>query len=658
MSDFIPKEVDIIAVAKHYGAEPKREGSHGYIQTRVNPLRIERTSSLVLYPATNTFHDFGTNEGGDACDMVMLIEGCGFKEAIQKLKDMSGFADLNYIPRRAPMIQNEYMKPEIVAKIFNNKMKPIDIEADYISEVVPQYAIDHLRNNPSLLKDFAAKLRFDPILKTLTVGIYDDGKIIGFRYRKKTFADGEVRKWVPEKGMRSAVPYLNECLGDFTIVVEGTHDFVTADAMGLSCIGLPYAGFKLDAKHIEGKRILFMPDNDKAGREGMEKTIAHCGGSGVIFDHAKFAKDNGIGEEKDFSDYAFRFSDLQTFVAAIEKHMEEVRPEKPNINNLLRSANKHITRESLEQLDDVDWMIDGLIPKGLITAIVGDGGSGKTSAMLAMANKAFDEDRIDHLIVFDADMSPKLLKSRLLTLMDRNGDESITYYSHSITDTAEMEKIIQTLTNSRVDGTRIFVIIDTLKDFVTSPNDEKDIQRFMTILKSLRDQTGATIALLHHTKKRGSMEKDLTYTGSNAINGSVDQMTYLWRDGDTVFFKHGKNRQGADDKAYRIDKDRFEIEEAEFVEFGETEGDNPKASDAEYAEIIHKTLREKGEMVQDKIYEATDKQVPKSRINKILGAYLGKKFTYEKLIPKGKKWRAVNSGPTEVVYEMPSSELF
>lgn len=621
-------------------------------------MRIERTSSLVLYPSTNTFHDFGTNEGGDACDMVMMIEGCTFKEAIQKLKAMSGFAELNYIPRRAPMVQAEYMKPEVVAKIFNNKMKPIDIDADYISEVVPQYAIDHLKNNPSLLKDFAAKLRFDPILKTLTVGIYDDGKIIGFRYRKKTFADGEVRKWVPEKGMRSAVPYLNECLGDFTIVVEGTHDFVTADAIGLSCIGLPYAGFKLDAKHIEGKRILFMPDNDKAGRDGMEKTIAHCGGAGVVFDHAKFAKDNGIDEEKDFSDYAFRFSDIQTFVAAIEKHMEEVRPEKPTIHTLIRSKNKHITREILEQLEDIDWMIDGLIPKGLITAIVGDGGSGKTSAMLALANKAFDENKIDHLMVLDADMSPRLLKSRLLALMDRNGDEAISYFSSSISDIAEMENMMQSMVNSRVDGTRLFVIIDTLKDFVTSPNDEKDIQRFATILKSLRDQTGATIALLHHTKKRNSMDKELVYTGSNAINGSIDQMTYLWRDGDIVYFKHGKNRQGATDQAFKIDKDRFEIEDADFVEFGETASAEPKMSDSEYAEIIYKTLREHGEMVQDKIYEATDRRVPKSRINKILGAYIGKKFTYEKLIPKGKKWRAVNSGPTEVVYEMPSVELF
>ena len=56
------------------------------------PYRQDRNPSCIVYPGTNTFKDMSTGQGGDVIALVMLIEQCDFKTALQKLRSDS------YIP--------------------------------------------------------------------------------------------------------------------------------------------------------------------------------------------------------------------------------------------------------------------------------------------------------------------------------------------------------------------------------------------------------------------------------------------------------------------------------------------------------------------------------------------------------------------------------
>ncbi len=45
----------------------------------------ERTGSLAIYPATNTWHCFANCGGGDAIDFYMKLHNVDFKEALEAL---------------------------------------------------------------------------------------------------------------------------------------------------------------------------------------------------------------------------------------------------------------------------------------------------------------------------------------------------------------------------------------------------------------------------------------------------------------------------------------------------------------------------------------------------------------------------------------------
>lgn len=50
------------------------------------PWREERTPSLVIYPKTNSWYDFGEHIGGSGIDFVMKIENCKFIEAVKIMR--------------------------------------------------------------------------------------------------------------------------------------------------------------------------------------------------------------------------------------------------------------------------------------------------------------------------------------------------------------------------------------------------------------------------------------------------------------------------------------------------------------------------------------------------------------------------------------------
>jgi len=67
-AELIKQKCDIVTVAERYGAQP--HGTRSPLNTRHNPLRDEKTSSLKLYTDTNSYMDFGSNEGGSVIDFA------------------------------------------------------------------------------------------------------------------------------------------------------------------------------------------------------------------------------------------------------------------------------------------------------------------------------------------------------------------------------------------------------------------------------------------------------------------------------------------------------------------------------------------------------------------------------------------------------------
>ena len=86
------KRIGIRGYLARRGVLPKRErGRYGMY---LSPLRDEKAASFKVDYDRNLWFDFGSGEGGSIIDLVMNMEGCGFAEAVEKLKryDSGSFA--------------------------------------------------------------------------------------------------------------------------------------------------------------------------------------------------------------------------------------------------------------------------------------------------------------------------------------------------------------------------------------------------------------------------------------------------------------------------------------------------------------------------------------------------------------------------------------
>ncbi len=182
--------------------------------------------------------------------------------------------------------------------------------------------------------------------------------------------------------------------------------------------------------------------------------------------------------------------------------------------------------------EPIEFLVDGLITKGSVNLLVGEGGSKKTWAALDLAVCVamgsvwldFPTEQTTVLIV-DEESGPRRLRRRLFEtlnghLVRREDDAPIYFTSLSMTNLRNIEDVnaLHVLIEQTKAG---LVIIDAMAD-VTAGADEnsvKDMQPFFMNLRGVAETTQAAILVIHHSNKQNG-----TYRGSTAIKGAVDLM--------------------------------------------------------------------------------------------------------------------------------------
>lgn len=99
----IQQKVDMKRVAEQYVQLKKTGRSYcGY-----SPFRSERTASFHVFPETNSWYDFGMNEGGDAVSFVRKKHEMGFSQAVHCLYEWSKTDDFQ---RKYPLPEQKHSK--------------------------------------------------------------------------------------------------------------------------------------------------------------------------------------------------------------------------------------------------------------------------------------------------------------------------------------------------------------------------------------------------------------------------------------------------------------------------------------------------------------------------------------------------------------------
>lgn len=176
-----------------------------------------------------------------------------------------------------------------------------------------------------------------------------------------------------------------------------------------------------------------------------------------------------------------------------------------------------LTTEDFNQ--KTEFLIDGFLPKHLITMIYADGGMGKSWAAMCLAKFA---ERAGMVVLYlDYDNPMSVLKERGVEQKLIQACPNLRYVHRSKTPMLGLE-MLSALEDQAVAGRfkNTLIVLDSLRDFSDVNNDAKAMQ-LGEKLKNLRE-AGATIVVLHHSTKNGS-----NYQGSNNIRNSIDNMYLL-----------------------------------------------------------------------------------------------------------------------------------
>ncbi len=292
---------------------------------------------------------------------------------------------------------------------------------------------------------------------------------------------------------------------------------------------------------------------------------------------------------------------------------------------------------------NIEWCIEGLLPKQSITLLHGRGGIGKTWLSLVLADAIC---RGNEFMGLSTQKMPVIFvdfENSLPVLVDRVrkiGIEDVFFW-HSTN-----EIIRPIMLDDK--GWKLYkklpagslLIFDTLR--ASQRQDENDSQNMafvMSRLKELRNE-GFTILLLHHTVK----SNDRKYKGSTAIFDLADHILSLHKVKKTNLDSEIDDDEEDSDCLYRFgtkDKTRYEPFHI-FMAFDKDRG-FLKASDPddETLQAIHEILEEKGTLNTNQIFEAVKGELDIKSKGKTL-----------RLLKKGegKFWTSHKTGRA-VVYE-------
>lgn len=556
--DLIKQTVTIRSLAEKFGAKPDRSG-----KCKFNPIRTEKTSSLQIYDETNTFCDFGSTLTGDVITFFAMYHSLDISDAIESmLRDIGKTGD-DFIQKEVKTLQptkKEYMSVEAVKKAFNSPLhKNISLKnhKQILDTIVPEYVI--LESNEDDKMEFFNILKVakpDGIETAVVLLPNYKGVANTMRYRYKQVGD-ETKKWVPLYGTSSNYAYCRLNNNPITLIVEGTRDYLSALLCGYSVVAIPSAGFKnISNEWLKDRTCIFIDDDD--GRNSMIELFHNAICDKIFFNHKKF-KEITKCQSKDFSDYLYQFKDLKHFKDTFEyaiSLMNNEKVEEINWIDKIFEISKPITKEDIKNVENQEFLYPELLIKRNITTIVSPANTGKSALVFGMAKNLLNDNKVENVLFFDPDSSIGYVKNTINDLLD-NYESKFHYFNGVKNDKSKMMDILLSMTLMKENVNKhTLIILDGLQFFINGEiSKDSNVKPFMETLQQIRDKFGATIILLHHTKRAKDESGNVEYLGTQIIETATDNMIVGTAKNDKIFLYVKKSRSDKKNNVYSLDID-------------------------------------------------------------------------------------------------------
>jgi len=592
------------------------------------PFHEEKSPSFSVSPQKQIAHCFGCGYTADSIKFYADMKKITNAQAIVELKESHGVIDNGgYVePKKlAPIPQQDYMSSTVIRKIFDGQID-LNFKDKAHKKLLDEFAPKRVFQSGSDedIAFFVSSVKKSKHEDTTMILLRDEhGVETCLKYRWKMVGDNRV-KWCGLDGVKSNFLYTRLTENPLTIVTEGTSDYLVAVLMGYSVISLPSASYKgtIPFELTKDRELIFMGDDGEAGQNAINRIMQETVCNKKKFNYADFREKYNLKGE-DFKDLVIEYKSIEKFKTDLLEYVSSLDNQKDNDwLNVLRSKNNSVTRQIIKDTENMKMLIDGMLPHKQITTLVGQPNVGKSALTFAIINRLFEEKHIENVIYFDADNPLVYTKDRILKLMDMNGDDKIAYYTGSTASKEAMKEDLELLTNFRDSGEKTLIVIDSLKNFITgSINDDKSINPMFDLLQQVRDIFGATIITLHHTRKGKDEDGELNYVGSQVIEASSDNLTYISNVNGVLLLKNSKARALIDEKiAVDLDFDNMVFKAT----------DIPEDEESDDVAMIVEILEAQGFIDKRELKNMLKGKVSAGDIEKLIKEHKNTMFKYKK----------------------------
>lgn len=226
--------------------------------------------------------------------------------------------------------------------------------------------------------------------------------------------------------------------------------------------------------------------------------------------------------------------------------------------------------EDLLSLPDMAYLVDGLLPEGGVSVIVGDAATYKSFIALnfalsvAVGRAVFGRAVRQGQTLYVAAEGGNGLKNRVRAWMKEHEAEHPKGRFHCITERVQfleasgIQRLSATITANHLENLSL-IVVDTVARAMEGgdENSAKDMGMFVAAIDMLREQTGAHVLLIHHANKGGGMR------GSTALRGAIDTQISVVRTDDTVTLRCDKQKDAEEFAPFALKARVVELEDGQ-----------------------------------------------------------------------------------------------
>jgi hypothetical protein len=382
------------------------------------------------------------------------------------------------------------------------------------------------------------------------------------------------------KGMGGVTPVLYRLpeliAADEVWVVEGEKDADALAELGVvATTNFDGAGKWSESynESLRGKRVILIPDDDKSGRDHVQKVAVALYGVAASIKILELPNPAGtkgfdvydfITEQPDSEKAAERLAILSDGVADWTPEAEEEKPadekRKPGPPILDDDCFlEQLTDSDPDSNDQYEWLIDRLVPKGEPMVIAGKGASGKSSLALEFSAQIMEKDPEAGVVYICAEGTYRdtkvkarkmgLTKHNRFYFLKRKGGGT----SFKFSEKRDLEMVTKALEDAQDAGNKIvFVVIDSIRGMAKGSLNEDGIGEVMQAVNAeLSGKLEITVCYIHHGRKN---DKDMTamdaFLGSVTIVNAIRYGLFVRKTGLRRTVEVAKSNLGYDDMVF------------------------------------------------------------------------------------------------------------